>query len=150
MRQRLLLMHDVARWKWNEGKPIADPDRERQLLAKLEKRGESYGLARQKTTAFMTAQIEAGKLVQESDFATWEEQGQDKFSEVRDLSTELRPLIDELSDRMLAQLAKSVAVIDEPVRPKIEQRANVILRGEGIDEAVRAAAIQPLLRGPEK
>src|SRR5262249_40615492 len=32
MRQRLALMDNVARWKWNTGKPITDAHRERELL----------------------------------------------------------------------------------------------------------------------
>lgn len=146
MRQRLLLMHDVARWKWNEAKPITDPDREQQLLAELEQRGLTYGLGRPRTRSFMAAQIEAGKLIQEGDFARWQEQEQGKFANVADLNTELRPLIDKLSDRMLAQLAQVTQLSDrEQAALPIKQRARVVLRSEDIDEAVTAAAIRPLL-----
>ena len=146
MRQRLLLMHDVARWKWNEAKPITDPDREQQLLAELEQRGLAYGLDRQRTRAFMMAQIEAGKLIQERDFAGWKEQEQGKFAHVPDLNTELRPLIDELSDRMLAQLAQVTQIYNrEQAALNIKQRAGVVFRGEGIDDALTATAMQPLL-----
>ncbi len=148
MRERLLLMHDVAKWKWNEGQPIADADREQQLLADLEQRGLAYGLSRERTRAFMAAQIEAGKLMQEADFATWKKAGQGKFSDVRDLATDLRPRIDELSDRMLAQLAKVAPMIgDEQARTKAVQRADAVVRGNGIDDDVRAVVIRPLLDG---
>lgn len=145
IRQRLLLMHEVARWKWNEGKPIADLDRERQLLTNLEERGLTHGLDRQRTREFMAAQIEAGKLVQKADFANWTKGEQGKFANVRDLHSELRPLIDDLSDRMLVEFARLQTLPARERRSEIEQLAGEILTANGIDDAVRAAAIRPLL-----
>jgi hypothetical protein len=58
----------------------------------------------------------------------------------------LRPLIDELSERLLAQLAKLAPTFGQPqVKLDIEQRAETVLRGYGIGDGVRAAAIGPLL-----
>lgn len=146
MRERLLLMHDVAKWKWNEGKPITDSAREKHLLADLEQRGLAYGLRRERTRAFMAAQIKAGKLIQEADFAAWKESARGRLSDVPDLATNLRPRIDELSDRMLAQLAKVALVIgEEQASANAEQQADAVVRGEGISDVVRAAAISPLL-----
>jgi chorismate mutase len=146
MRQRLNLMHDVARWKWNERKPIADPGRERQLLAALKRRGQAFGLSRRQSMTFMAAQIEAGKLIQEADFESWTADSQGKFSDVRDLNSDLRPLIDELSDRLLARLAKLAPTLGQPqVKVHIEQQAENVIRGDGIDDVVRAAAVGPLL-----
>jgi chorismate mutase len=145
MRERLLLMHEVAKWKWNAGKAITDASREWQLLADLEQRGLAHGLSRERTRAFMAAQIEAAKLIQEADFTLWKEAGQDKFDEVRDLDSDLRPLIDELSDKMLAQLSRLLlasAGLQDDV--DLEQRAKAVLRGNGIDDDVRAVAIRAL------
>ncbi|HWB12548.1 MAG TPA: gamma subclass chorismate mutase AroQ [Pirellulales bacterium] len=150
MRRRLALMHEVARWKWNESKPITDRDREQQLLDDLERRGLEYGLSRQRTNRFMTAQIEAGKLIQEADFAAWREQGQGKFSNARDLNSDLRPLIDDLSDSMLAQLSRlSPESSGASTNPDVRRRAAVVLRGEGIDDVVRETAVRPLLGGSQ-
>src|SRR4051794_39872895 len=44
MSQRLLLMHEVARWKWNTGKPIADPAREQAFLEQVAQNGRKYDL----------------------------------------------------------------------------------------------------------
>jgi chorismate mutase len=146
MRQRLALMHDVARWKWNEGQPITDRDREQQLLEDLERRGLDHALSRQRTRDFMAAQIEAGKLIQEADFAIWRENGQGKFGNARDLNVDLRPLIDDLSDSMLVQFSRLTPESSQPqANAEIRARAAVVLRGEGIDDAVREAAIRPLL-----
>ncbi|HET6881972.1 MAG TPA: gamma subclass chorismate mutase AroQ [Pirellulales bacterium] len=145
MRERLLIMHEVAKWKWNEGQSIADPERERQLLADLERRGLVYGLSRERTRAFMEAQIEAGKLVQEADFAAWQKEEMGKFPDARDLKTELRPVIDDVSDQLLSQLAKLPTPGSEAAKSKIEDQADAVLHGDGIDDAVRAAALRPLL-----
>src|SRR5262245_39394913 len=45
MRERLVLMHEVARWKWTEKRPIADPARERDLLDRLAARARDRGLS---------------------------------------------------------------------------------------------------------
>ncbi len=146
MGQRLLLMHDVARWKWNAGKPITDERRERELLSDLEQRGLALGLDRPTTRAFMAAQIEAGKLMQEADFKRWREQEQGQFADVRDLAIDLRPAIDRLSAEMLARLAQLAPLIDQDdARATMRDRADRILQGEGIDETVRAAALRSLV-----
>jgi chorismate mutase len=146
MRERLLVMHEVAKWKWNAGKPITDIDRERQVLANLEKRGIELGISRQRTRVFMVGQIEAGKLIQEADFSAWTERGQGKFDDARDLNTELRPVLDNSSDQMLAQLADLSPALDgEQDKASIALRADELVRGDGIDDAVRRATIQPLL-----
>jgi chorismate mutase len=146
MRERLLVMHEVAKWKWNAGKPITDIDRERQVLANLEKRGIELGISRQRTRVFMVGQIEAGKLIQEADFSAWTERGQGKFDDARDLNTELRPVLDNSSDQMLAQLADLSPALDgEQDKASIALRADELVRGDGIDDAVRKATIQSLL-----
>lgn len=147
MRQRLLVMHEVARWKWNEGKPITDREREEQLLANLEQRAVEAGFGGQRIRGFMAAQIEAGKLIQAADFGAWKKQGRGKFVQTRDLHSDLRPRIDELNDRMLALLVKASTEVDSRDIAFVEKRARKILVGEGIDDAVRAVAVRPIVAG---
>jgi len=52
MKDRLLLMEDVARAKWNAKKPIADPEREKQFLDKMQAAASSYKLDKQLVHAF--------------------------------------------------------------------------------------------------
>jgi chorismate mutase len=147
MRQRLLLMHEVARWKWNEGKPITDREREQQLLADIQRRAIEAGISGERIREFMAAQIEAGKLIQEADFADWKKQGQGKFVQTRDLHAELRPRIDELNDRLLALLKTATDADDSRNIAIVEERARAVLVGEGIDDAVRAVAIRTIVAG---
>ncbi|MEO3704841.1 chorismate mutase [Trichormus azollae] len=44
MNQRLLITHDVARWKWNKKQAIEDKRREQELLTKLSEQVTKYGL----------------------------------------------------------------------------------------------------------
>jgi chorismate mutase len=146
MRERLLLMHEVAKWKWNAAKPINDAGRERELLAALERKGAAYGLRPKQVRAFLAAQIKAAKLIQEADFNAWKESGQGKFSDARDLTTDLRPELDKLSDQMLGQLAKVAPLLgDEETKTNVARRAKSALRGDGINDEVRTVAIRPLL-----
>jgi chorismate mutase len=147
MRSRLVVMHDVARWKWASKAPVEDPGREAALFEDVAARGVALGLDPAATRAFFAAQIEAAKLVQRADLARWQADGRDPDGEAPDLARVLRPRIDALNRDLLAAMAEA------RVRPatgagsarRIRDRADAILAGDGIDAAVRAASIRPLL-----
>jgi chorismate mutase-like protein len=69
MKQRLTLMHDVARWKWNANQPIAAPERE--LLESVVRQGRAKGLDARFVRTFFAAQIEAARSVERADFDHW-------------------------------------------------------------------------------
>lgn len=94
--ERLALVVEVARWKWNHEAPIEDLARERVLLDGMP------GAAR----GYFAAQIEAAKQLQRDLFARWQAAGAGRFAQVQDLNGVLRPGIDELNSRMLALLAR--------------------------------------------
>ena len=54
MRRRLLLMHDVARAKWNAKKPIADVGREKIMLRELAEKGRAMGLEPEFTSEYFS------------------------------------------------------------------------------------------------
>lgn len=143
MRSRLEVMHDVARWKWSARSPIEDPAREAALLGDVADRGVALGLDPATTRAFFAAQIEAAKLVQRADFARWEAYHLDPGGEPPDLAGVLRPRIDALNRELLVALADARHFPE--MAAQIRARADEILIGDGIDAAVRAAAIRPLL-----
>lgn len=139
IRDRLDVMHDVARRKWADKSPIEDPAREAALLKDVEERGAELGLAPAETRAFFAAQIEAAKLVQQADFKLWETKGPE--GEAPDLKTVLRPKIDALNRAMLATLAEPGAKDASLIR----KRAEEILAG--VDAKIRDVAIGPLVNG---
>jgi chorismate mutase len=104
--QRLGLMTEVARAKWNSGSAIEDPVREQQLLADVGARAQSLGIPPEWAQHFFRLQIEAAKEVQYCLFAQWEAAGQKPFLQTQDLRTEIRPELDRLTVQLLQELAR--------------------------------------------
>src|SRR4051794_35298338 len=86
MRQRLDVMHDVARYKWAKSATVEDPEREAALLRDVADKGVSLGLDPETTRAFFRGQIEAAKIVQRADFRRWEADGRGPYGEAPDLA----------------------------------------------------------------
>jgi chorismate mutase-like protein len=147
MKQRLLLMHDVARAKWNAKTPLADPDREKAMLSELAEKGRALGLDPAFTSGFFAAQIEASKFMQRDDFRRWEAERRGPFADAPDLKRDLRPRIDALNSKLLATLVKARPVLRD--REAIIRRLAVkALAGEGITAEVRDRAVRPLTGTP--
>src|SRR4051812_5005565 len=108
MRDRLAVMHDVARWKRTSKSPIEDRGREATLLRDVADRGVALDLDPATTRAFFAAQIEAAKLVQQADFRRWESDPPPSDAPPPDLVTVLRPRIDALTRDLLAALARAM------------------------------------------
>lgn len=146
IQQRLLVAHDVARWKWNYKRPIEDRQREQELLDKLRKQAIDYNLQPDAVSTFFAAQITAGKLIQTADFQNWQRQGVKSFTSVPDLNQKLRPFLDKLNTEFLTVLTDINPVLScSQVQKLIESRAQIIIRGDGINSTVRRTAIAPLL-----
>lgn len=145
MRDRLSLMHDVARSKWNAKRAVGDPERERTLLHEMEEKGKEHGLATPFTRAFFAAQIAAARRVQEAFIARWRTEGQGRFDDAPDLSA-LRQRIDSLNRELVSSLAEARPHLREPgMREQLKVWARQVLTGEQISEDVRADAIAPLV-----
>jgi chorismate mutase len=150
MKQRMLLMHDVARTKWNAKTPLADPDREKAMLRELAAKGRALGLDPAFTSSFFAAQIEASKLMQRDDFRRWKAEKRGPFTEALDLKRDLRPRIDALNSKLLTTLAKARPVLRSADEPIIRRLAVKALEGEGITPEVRDSAVRPLTSAPSK
>ena len=143
VQQRLTLMHEVARCKWNAGQPIRDPEREGQLLQSVVECGRDKGLDPDWVRRFFAAQMEAARLVQEADFARWEANKQGPFADKTSL-TVLRRRIDGLNRELIDALADVLPWLSGPtVQQALPRRAEAILTGNGL-AGVREAAIAPL------
>ena len=145
MQQRLTLMHDVARWKWNAGVAITDPQRERELLHSVVEHGRRKGLDPALVRPFFEAQMEAARLVQQADFERWKMNKQPPFADTRSLAA-LRQRIDQLNRELIDALAELRPWLSAPsVQQALPQRAEEILTGNGL-AGVRETAIAPLRR----
>ncbi len=147
IQQRLLIAHDVARWKWNQKRPIEDLKREQELLLKVRQQATTHSLEPDRVAAFFQAQIEAGKLIQTADFQNWQKQGIKSFANVPDLNQTLRPSLDKLNIELLFALTELNSVLGCPqIQELIQSRSQVIIQGDGIDRQVQNLAISPLLQ----
>jgi chorismate mutase len=146
MRDRLSLMHEVARSKWNAKRPVADPERERALLREMEQKGREVGLDAAFTRAFFAAQIAAARLIQEADLDRWRAEGRPAFRDSPDLSA-LREKIDGLNRELLAALVEVRPELgDARTREHLGRWAEESLTGQGITAEARAAAVAGLTR----
>jgi len=144
MSDRLALMHEVARTKWNGNRPVDDPEREQALLRQMEEEGQEHGLDPGFTRAFFAAQIAAARGVQEADLARWRAEGCGPFAGAPDLAA-LRRRIDGLNQDLLGALAGArLRLGDASTRDRLRRWAREGLAGEGITDDVRTAAIAPL------
>jgi chorismate mutase-like protein len=104
--ERLAVVIEVARAKWNAQAAIEDPVRERESLLSLRERAMALGISAKTVDTFFGAQIEAAKILQRELFAQWRRQRRGQFANVADLSRDIRPEIDRINMQMLAALAR--------------------------------------------
>lgn len=145
MRQRLALMPEVARWKWNAGRPVSDPPREAALLADVGRRAAARGISPTRVRHFFAAQIEAACLVQQAAFTRWRTNRQQRFATTVPLDR-LRLRIDEINHQLLDVLPRAEpALRDRHVRRVLAADGKALLGGAEVPAAARTAALAPLL-----
>ena len=105
--QRLSLMEEVSKAKWNTGSAIEDAPREQTVLEEVEAKAAKAGLPPEWVQHFFRMQIEAGKLVQYQLFSEWRKSNHGKFVEAKDLKSQIRPQLDEMANAILATLKVS-------------------------------------------
>jgi chorismate mutase len=114
--QRLALAEPVARWKWAHHQAITDPAREAALLADVEKRAAAAQVDPAFARAFFQDQIDASKEVQNALFATWRST-QPPEGPAPDLAITTRPQLDQLTQSMIAGLARVEGLRSAPDCP---------------------------------
>lgn len=144
IQKRLVIMHEVARTKWNQNLSIEDKIREQQILEDLANQANKYGLNEKFVTRFFQAQIDASKEIQKNDFILWRENKVTKFEKTFNLKVELRFYIDQLNYEMMVLLSKiytkpfgvnSTYILDYPIS---------IRSSDFIENDIWSLAISPL------
>jgi chorismate mutase-like protein len=107
MDERLALMPDVARHKWNAQSPIEDLPREQKIIDGLKQQAFELGVPITFAEGFFRAQIEAAKVIQREHFARWQAAKAPRFADAADLDTVIRPRLDALTPQLLRALAAS-------------------------------------------
>jgi len=103
--QRLDIANDVAVSKWYSGKPVQDSERERQVILNAESQAQAFNLNRDDVNAFMTAQMEANKVVQYARIAQWHESAKAPEPPATSLTQGIRTRLDTLQPDLMHKYA---------------------------------------------
>ena len=112
MADRLALIPDVARHKWNTGTAIADPAREQVLIEAAVVKGRQFGIPDKVTRAALEAQIIASKQMQQELIDAWQAAGEGTFASVPDFLGETRPKIEEATNRLIREFGAAQHMLD--------------------------------------
>ena len=110
--QRLEIGEEVAVSKWDSGKSVEDLARESAVISNVVAEGQRANLAAADVTRFFKAQIEANKLVQYELLARWRRAGSAPQHAPVDLAGKIRPELDRLQTKMIAELANADSLLD--------------------------------------
>jgi chorismate mutase len=138
---RLAVMQDVARHKYNSGAAVEDLPREAQVIEAVTAQAVEAGLDKDLAAQFFQAQIDASKMIQSERIATWKAEGHAPFTDVPDLKTVIRPKLDGLTPAMLAALKDA---LPELKLSGIAAGLEAYAAGRGQDESAFRRAIAPL------
>lgn len=116
MDERLSLMPEVARYKWNTRSAIEDLPREQKIIDGLKAEAQASGVPAVWAERFFRAQIEAAKLIQREQFARWQQDGAGRFADAPDLSTVIRPRLDALTPQLMRELAAAWPALADPAQ----------------------------------
>jgi chorismate mutase len=108
--RRLNLAREVAFAKWDNGTAVEDPPREEHVIASAVSEGKTEGLDPAVVSRFFRAQIEANKVVQSSLLSTWHRAGKAPDHQTQDLTTTIRPQLDEIQKRLIEELVSTAPV----------------------------------------
>jgi chorismate mutase len=108
IKQRIDIGEEVALSKWYSGKPVQDTDREKQVIVDATSKASEFWLGKDDVRQFMTAQIEANKLVQYARLAQWHATGTAPEKSGQNLANNIRARLDNLQPELLSTYAAFV------------------------------------------
>lgn len=111
---RLLLMQDVARYKWNAQLPIEDAAREKTLIERATADAVAMDMCAAYARDVIAAQVSASRALQTEWFARWRAAGQGTFTGVPELATTQRSAIDAATNALLKALVEARFELDSP------------------------------------
>ncbi|MEX0962055.1 MAG: gamma subclass chorismate mutase AroQ [Simkaniaceae bacterium] len=142
--KRLQLMPEVARFKWNNTRPILDKEREEALLSQIVLKAEALGVDPKEARDFFRNQMEAAKLIQIEAFNNWANENAYKLEQDAEALSEIRAQIDQINNTLLAELQEILPLMNDPeFQDLLLERANDIMSAQA--EEVRRISIDSLL-----
>lgn len=143
MDERLALMPDVARYKWNTKSAIEDLPREQKIIDGLKTEAQALGVPAAWAERFFRAQIEAAKQIQREHFARWQQADVGPFADAPDLATVTRPRLDALTPKLLRELAAAWPALADPA-----QRGRIVATMQGMRTVATSAPAAALAAAP--
>jgi len=146
MKERLIFMHEVSKWKWKNTEPIEKHNHDFKQLNAFHHACKKMGLDETAAMSVINGQIDAGKVIQEEDFHDWiiEERhvGTSESIDEQLITTQLDQLNEDLAEK-LSHLLPIMKKSD--MSTLIEARARAILKDERISQDAKKTALTPLL-----
>lgn len=139
MQERLSLMHEIARYKWNAELLSTTLDAEELILIDEQVQNEAF------VAHFFEAQNLAAQKIQTQDFALFKAQNITKFEEVKDFEKEIYPQLRILNDEILCAVDKLLVYTQNESLPIfLKDLSFSSFENEGIDRQTYDIAINPL------
>jgi chorismate mutase len=137
--QRIDTADEVAAAKFGTSQPIDDPAREHQELDEVTAAALKLGVDPGETARFFQDQIEANKVVQRGLYGLWSEHPERRPSTKPDLTTTVRPQLDQLTTQIMDQLRATVEVRHSGATCVDQARQAVAGADRNLDELHRHA-----------
>ncbi|GEM_PF-2799342 len=139
MQERLSLMHDVAKYKWNADLKEATLDEEELILYKEGQENDAF------IASFFEAQNRAGQRIQAEDFILFQKDSIQKFEGVKDFETEISPHLRVINEEMLFTVNQLLVHTQNESLPEfLKDLSFASFQNEGINREVYNIAVDPL------
>lgn len=139
MQERLALMHEVARYKWNAELLNATLDAEKLTLLDNKVENESF------IASFFDAQNEAAQRIQFLDFSLFEKEKMGPFEDVKDFESEIYPKLKLINEDMLVTVNQLLIHTQNESLPEfLKDLSFSSFKNEGINREIYDIAIEPL------
>jgi cyclohexadienyl dehydratase len=143
--ERLSLMPAVAAWKWRNGSPITDSQRERVVAERAAELGRSMGLDGEGVRALIELQIAVARDVQSGLHGRWRDRGYDLGTDIPSLEGTIRPRLDQLTPQILRALHVAVPALQRPeFASRLPALSQEFLLGDGWTPAARERIVATL------
>lgn len=141
--ERLVLMKEVAAYKFANGIEIENRSRETVVLQRAMQSAERYQLDPESVETFFRLQIKVAKVVQQGWINYWIAQGFDHTQDagITDLNAEIRPKLINLGDQIIRQLSLALPQLQDCQQFAI----NLSKARQTIDDRFVSAAIKQQL-----
>ena len=149
MRERLLLMKDVAAWKHAHAAPVVDSAREQQVLDATVRQASELGIDPASARQLFSLQIRLAVRVQESLISQWRS-GAAAPKHVPDLAAEVRPQLDRVGTELLRAIYLALPELQRPDFTQRYGRDARLVEAPGLSDADRhelTRALGSLRRG---